>query len=276
MPSGWSELALQCVSGGGICSVTEGMENLRAQNPTVSSPASIRIKNMPRNAETGTRFPKLGECAHFHYDMMDLGVVQMSLVTSRERSWTLRRSYDNFRLLDEQLHRCVYDRQHSRLPELPEPADLPQEPQDREVLVRELLSDYLCRFSCLVGNLVSCGSVLNWLELDNRGHRLLVTDESAINTPAVAAAYVTRSYAAQAPDEISFQVGDMVSVIDMPPADESMWWRGKRGFEVGFFPSECVQVIGDKIPHNLKIPTKPGNKNSSVDLISCSDLVAYI
>ncbi|KAH6929884.1 hypothetical protein HPB50_006605 [Hyalomma asiaticum] len=54
-------------------------------------------------------------------------------VTSRERSWTLRRSYDNFRLLDEQLHRCVYDRQHSRLPELPDPADLPQEPQDREV-----------------------------------------------------------------------------------------------------------------------------------------------
>nr|XP_050034927.1 uncharacterized protein LOC126531447 isoform X1 [Dermacentor andersoni] len=353
MPSGWSELALQCVSGGGICSVTEGMENLRAQNPTVSSPASVRIKNMPRNAETGTRFPKLGECAHFHYDMMDLGTVQMSLVewsaagrghdeadkenreqpanqlqpqtpqqqqtqqqqqqqqqqptqqqqqqqqqqptqqlqqqtqqqqtlllqhsnescgggtpasaanwwavqvTSRERSWTLRRSYDNFRLLDEQLHRCVYDRQHSRLPELPDPADLPQEPQEREVLVRDLLSDYLCRFSCLVGNLVSCGSVLNWLELDNRGHRLLVTDESAINTPAVAAAYVTRSYAAQAPDEISFQVGDMVSVIDMPPADESMWWRGKRGFEVGFFPSECVQVIGDKIPHNLKIPTKP-------------------
>ncbi|XP_077563428.1 GTPase-activating protein CdGAPr isoform X2 [Haemaphysalis longicornis] len=301
------------------------MENLRAQNPTVSSsPASVRIKDMPRNAETGTRFPKLGECAHFHYDMMDLGTVQMSLVewsaagrghdeadkenreqpnnqlpqqtpppsippqqqqqqlgvgggdgccgsaaaaggpgwwavqvTSRDKSWTLRRSYDNFRLLDEQLHRCVYDRQHSRLPELPDSADLPDDAHEREAVVRELLADYLGRFSCLVGNLVSCGSVLNWLELDNRGHRLLVTDESAINTPAVAAAYVVRSYAAQAPDEISFQVGDMVSVIDMPPADESMWWRGKRGFEVGFFPSECVQVIGDKIPHNLKIPTKP-------------------
>ncbi|XP_029842962.3 uncharacterized protein LOC8041089 isoform X1 [Ixodes scapularis] len=315
MPSGWSELALQCVSGG-ICSVTDGMENLRAQNPTVS-PASIRIKNMPRHSETGTRFPKLGECAHFHYDMMDLASVQMSLVdwcaarshdesdkenrelpqpqpiqqphhhqqqqvqqqlqqsvssssepgccpawwavqvTSRERSWTLRRSYDNFRLLDEQLHRCVYDRQHSRLAELPDPGQLPAEPQQREAVLRQLLSEYLERFSCLVGNLVSCGSVLNWLELDNRGNRLLVTDESAINTPAVAAAYVTRSYQAQAPDEISFQVGDMVSVIDMPPADESTWWRGKRGFEVGFFPSECVQVIGDKIPHNLKIPTKP-------------------
>ncbi|EEC18098.1 hypothetical protein IscW_ISCW023142 [Ixodes scapularis] len=36
-----------CLLEGGICSVTDGMENLRAQNPTVS-PASIRIKNMPR------------------------------------------------------------------------------------------------------------------------------------------------------------------------------------------------------------------------------------
>jgi hypothetical protein len=40
-----------------------------------------------------------------------------------------------------------------------------------------------------------------------------------------------------------FQVGDMISVIDMPPPEESLWWRGKRGFEVGFFPCECVEVI---------------------------------
>ncbi|EEC18097.1 conserved hypothetical protein, partial [Ixodes scapularis] len=106
-----------------------------------------------RHSETGTRFPKLGECAHFHYDMMDLASVQESFVhdigrtkkqsrdngdllyttvTCRERSWTLRRSYDNFRLLDEQLHRCVYDRQHSRLAELPDPGQLPAEPQQRE------------------------------------------------------------------------------------------------------------------------------------------------
>ena len=37
----------------------------------------------------------------------------------------------------------------------------------------------------------------------------------------------------------------MISVIDMAPPDESAWWRGKRGFEVGFFPCECVQLIGD-------------------------------
>ncbi|KAF2356062.1 SH3 domain [Trinorchestia longiramus] len=37
----------------------------------------------------------------------------------------------------------------------------------------------------------------------------------------------------------------------MPPAEESVWWRGKRGFQVGFFPYECVQVIGDKVPQAL-------------------------
>ena len=46
----------------------------------------------------------------------------------------------------------------------------------------------------------------------------------------------------------------MISVIDMPPPEESIWWRGKRGFEVGFFPCECVEVIGDKVPHNLNLP----------------------
>ena len=46
----------------------------------------------------------------------------------------------------------------------------------------------------------------------------------------------------------------MISVIDMPPPDESIWWRGKRGFEVGFFPCECVEVIGDKVPQGLNLP----------------------
>ena len=54
---------------------------------------------------------------------------------------------------------------------------------------------------------------------------------------------------------ICLQVGDMISVIDMPPPEESVWWRGKRGFQVGFFPCECVAVIGDKVPHNLQLPT---------------------
>ncbi|KAG8226365.1 hypothetical protein J437_LFUL007722, partial [Ladona fulva] len=43
----------------------------------------------------------------------------------------------------------------------------------------------------------------------------------------------------------------MISVIDMPPPEESIWWRGKRGFEVGFFPCECVALIGEKVPRSL-------------------------
>lgn len=51
----------------------------------------------------------------------------------------------------------------------------------------------------------------------------------------------------------------MISVIDMPPAEESSWWRGKRGFVVGFFPSNCVAVITDKIPNEIALaePSKP-------------------
>lgn len=39
----------------------------------------------------------------------------------------------------------------------------------------------------------------------------------------------------------------------MPTPEESVWWRGKHGFLVGFFPSNCVAVITDKVPRNLYI-----------------------
>ncbi|KAK3852165.1 hypothetical protein Pcinc_041236 [Petrolisthes cinctipes] len=71
--------------------------------------------------------------------------------------------------------------------------------------VAGLLGEYVARLSEVAGSLITCGPVLNWLELDNRGHRLIVTDDSDINTPAVAAAYVVKRYIAQASDEISFE-----------------------------------------------------------------------
>ena len=69
------------------------------------------------------------------------------------------------------------------------------------------MTEYLDRFSQIAGNLINCGPVLNWLELDNRGRRLLVPDgdNCPINTPAVAAAYSVKRYTAQAGDEISFE-----------------------------------------------------------------------
>ena len=56
----------------------------------------------------------------------------------------------------------------------------------------------------------------------------------------------------------------MISVIDMPPPEESIWWRGKRGFQVGFFPCECVAVIGDKVPRNLHISTQNSQPSKPV------------
>ncbi|GIX72523.1 rho GTPase-activating protein 32 [Caerostris extrusa] len=39
-------------------------------------------------------------------------------VTSNGKSWQIRRSLDNFQMLDRQLHRCVYDRKFSLLKEI--------------------------------------------------------------------------------------------------------------------------------------------------------------
>lgn len=109
-------------------------------------------------------------------------------------------------------------------------------------------------------------------QIDNKGNHLLVSEEASINVPAIAAAHVTKRYTAQATDELTFevtsviyeiweaksyfwyhhnailnmlscdfillvtlsgiQVGDIVSVIDMPPKEDTGWWRGKHGFQV--------------------------------------------
>lgn len=39
-------------------------------------------------------------------------------VQSNEKTWTIKRSYENFRLLDKQLHKCIYDRSYSELIEI--------------------------------------------------------------------------------------------------------------------------------------------------------------
>ncbi|XP_072186776.1 rho GTPase-activating protein 32-like [Excalfactoria chinensis] len=37
----------------------------------------------------------------------------------------------------------------------------------------------------------------------------------------------------------------------MPPKELSPWWRGKRGFQVGSFPSECVELISGEVPESI-------------------------
>ncbi|XP_033641112.1 rho GTPase-activating protein 32-like isoform X4 [Asterias rubens] len=251
--------------------------------PNIRRRASLRIKKMSSSSfhDGSSRFPKLNDCAHFHYDNVELGRITLSMhedadqeeaillayqngtcditdnpftikVYSNGKVWLVKRCYEDFRVLDKQLHSCIYDRRFSQLVELPKGEAMIG---NREG-VRAMLGRYLGRFSQIAGDMINCGPVLNWMELDNHGHQLkldnhgnhvVASEESAINIPAVAAAHVTKRYMAQAPDEISLEVGDMISVIDMPPPEDTSWWRGKNGFEVGFFPRQCVEIISDKL-----------------------------
>ncbi|XP_059370566.1 rho GTPase-activating protein 32-like isoform X1 [Carassius carassius] len=234
-----------------------------------ASTASMKVKNVKKLSLTKGHFPRLAECAHFHYDHVDFGSVQLSLsedqndfthngLDSKEsvylvqiccqgNKWTVRRTYGEFRVLDKHLHLCIYDRRFSQLPELPRLDILKDKPET----LSQMLTAYISRLSAIADNKINCGPALTWMEIDNKGNHLLVHDESSINVPAVAAAHVIKRYIAQAADELSFEVGDIVSVIDMPPKEDTGWWRGKHGFQVGFFPSECVELISEKIPSNV-------------------------
>uniref|UniRef100_UPI00358E3990 rho GTPase-activating protein 32-like n=1 Tax=Myxine glutinosa TaxID=7769 RepID=UPI00358E3990 len=237
---------------------------------TSTSPAGTRSKSTKRLAIPKGHFPRLVDCAHFHYDTVDFGAIQLSLVEDygdgsknglecssdasfcilvicQGRNWVVRRSWEDLGKLDSNLHVCIYDRRFSCLPEI----------GATEGHGQELLSGYLTRLSAIADNKINCAPVLTWLEIDNKGNRLLVNEESSINVPAIGAAHVIKRYAAQAPDELSLEVGNMVSVIDMPPKGETTWWRGKHEFHVGLFPSECVRLIGDGDVEAVVSPEPP-------------------
>ncbi|XP_076591510.1 rho GTPase-activating protein 32 isoform X2 [Chaetodon auriga] len=234
------------------------------------STASMKVKNMKKLTFPRGHFPRLAECAHFHYETVDFGNVQLAFaegqsegpkagldskelvflvqITCQGRNWLVKRSYEDFRVLDKHLHLCIYDRRYSQLTELPRYDTL----KDTAETVTKMLATYLSRFSAIADNKINCGPVLTWMEIDNKGNHLLVSEEASINVPAIAAAHVTKRYTAQAADELTFEVGDIVSVIDMPPKEDTGWWRGKHGFQVGFFPCDCVELINDKIPPSVQ------------------------
>lgn len=260
-----------------------------------SSTASMKVKNVKKLNFTKGHFPKLAECAHFHYENVDFGTIQLSLgdeqcevtrngyeskelvylvhIYCQGRSWIVKRSYEDFRVLDKHLHLCIYDRRFSQLPELPRLDSL----TDQSESVSQMLLAYLSRLSAIADNKINCGPALTWMEIDNKGNHLLVHEESSINVPAIAAAHVIKRYNAQASDELSFEVGDIVSVIDMPPKEDTTWWRGKHGFQVGFFPSECVELINDKVPQSMtnSVP-KPATPCSGLPPASWSLFPPYL
>ncbi|XP_069470259.1 rho GTPase-activating protein 32 isoform X3 [Ambystoma mexicanum] len=254
------------------------------------STASMKVKHVKKLSFTKGHFPKMAECAHFHYENVDFGSIQLSLLEeqsevtrngceSRElvyliqiscqgRSWIVKRSYEDFRVLDKHLHLCIYDRRFSQLAELPRSDSVKDSPE----VVTQMLMAYLARLSAIAGNRINCGPALTWMEIDNKGNHLLVHEESSINVPAIAAAHVIKRYNAQAADELSFEVGDIVSVIDMPPKELTSWWRGKHGFQVGFFPSECVELINDKVPQSMtnSVPKPDLEMNSVLPTCACT------
>ncbi|CAB1316584.1 unnamed protein product [Coregonus sp. 'balchen'] len=42
-----------------------------------SSTASMKVKNVKKLSFTKGHFPKLAECAHFHYENVDFGTIQV-------------------------------------------------------------------------------------------------------------------------------------------------------------------------------------------------------
>ncbi|XP_054435425.1 rho GTPase-activating protein 32 [Pteronotus mesoamericanus] len=236
---------------------------------TCGSTASMKVKHVKKLPFTKGHFPKMAECAHFHYENVEFGSIQLSLseeqnditkngceskelvylvhIACQGKSWIVKRSYEDFRVLDKHLHLCIYDRRFSQLSELPRSDALKDSPES----VTQMLIAYLSRLSAIAGNKINCGPALTWMEIDNKGNHLLVHEESSINTPAVGAAHVIKRYTARAPDELTLEVGDIVSVIDMPPKVLSTWWRGKHGFQVGLFPGHCVELINQKVPQSV-------------------------
>uniref|UniRef100_A0A8B9E2H9 Rho GTPase activating protein 32 n=1 Tax=Anser cygnoides TaxID=8845 RepID=A0A8B9E2H9_ANSCY len=129
---------------------------------TCGSTASMKVKNVKKLSFTKGHFPKMAECAHFHYENVDFGNIQLSLpeeqnevtrngceskelvylvqISCQGRSWIVKRSYEDFRVLDKHLHLCIYDRRFSQLSELPRSDALKDSPE---------VSYQLCRHSKL-------------------------------------------------------------------------------------------------------------------------------
>uniref|UniRef100_S4RPA7 Rho-GAP domain-containing protein n=1 Tax=Petromyzon marinus TaxID=7757 RepID=S4RPA7_PETMA len=78
-------------------------------------------------------------------------------------------------------------------------------------------------------------------QVDNHDLHLLSRDEALFNIPAIAAAEVIKRHVAQTSDELSFEVGDIACITEMPPKEVTLFWRGKGGFKVTLTPTLLLQ-----------------------------------
>ena len=176
---------------------------------------------MHMNINLKSRFPRLQECAHFHYEVNTVDIpknFKVSLcnydnggesasqtdecsptynvlkhasttncstsspasqqsadatnwfylqITSNDKKWIIKRSYENFSYLDKYLHDCIFDRKFSNLKEPQPPAETNK--SSTTALYKSLSSliyQYLTRF-CEIAfiNPINCGPILNWFEV---------------------------------------------------------------------------------------------------------------
>ncbi|CAI5455097.1 unnamed protein product [Caenorhabditis angaria] len=250
-------------------------------------PANSRFSK--RNGRS-LKIQRLADCQHFHYPSVELGEIKVTLlkfiktendnekitisVQSDSSSWIVERSREDWAVFDRQLHRCVFERRHSKLEEL-----FPLIHQDQQQF-QEILINYTLRFSELAGSIITCYPVLKFLEIDCRGGHFEPAEETSINVPAIAAAVVTNDFEPSHCSHLRLRVGDIVSITEMTSnnQDEKSFWKAKLtisnqkcvdpqnprlGFEIGYFPSDCVMLIDDKrLPNPSNSERKQVSRNA--------------
>ncbi|WKY14280.1 hypothetical protein Q1695_000098 [Nippostrongylus brasiliensis] len=190
----------------------------------------------PRFWRNQWRIQRLVECEHFHYPVVELGPIEVSVVSvvnddgdtrctlrieSNGASWQIVRSLPELADFDRQLHRCVFERRFSHLEEL--------EFLNESSEVKEALERYTSRLSQLTGSIITCYPVLKFLEVDCRGGHFEPVEDTAINTPAVAAAVVTKDFVPTSENHLRLKVGDILSIIEMncDSQNEGAYWKAK-------------------------------------------------
>ncbi|PIC16132.1 hypothetical protein B9Z55_022841 [Caenorhabditis nigoni] len=225
------------------------------------------------------RIQRLVDCQHFHYTTVELGPVKVVIIAintdenaterikmrveSESNSWLVERSREDWAVFDRQLHRCVFERRLSHLDELFPLIHL--ESGNSRKCLSSIRNDYPSS-----------------LAIDSRGGHFEPAEETSINVPAIAAAVVTKDFEPKDNSQLRLRVGDIVSITEMSTAspNEQTFWKAKLtisnqkivdpqngghlGFEIGYFPRDCVMLIDDKrLPnHPLNTEPKPAPRNA--------------